>query len=93
MISAATSRDSLQGLARHLARPASSAVQASLLGVGRSALNTCTHYHTQPLLAACRMPPSFCFDCMRPEVLLGHHSIAEADVVLCLQVDITNRTA
>jgi len=41
MMSAATSKESLEGLAKHLASPVSSAVQASLLGAGRSALNTC----------------------------------------------------
>lgn len=41
MMSAATSRDSLEGLVKHLASPVSKAVHASLLGAGRNALNTC----------------------------------------------------
>lgn len=39
-MSAATSSESLVGLSKHLARPASRALQASLLGTGRKARKT-----------------------------------------------------
>ncbi len=50
MMSAATSRESLEGLVKHLASPVSSAVQASLLGAGRNALKTCKWSYVQSQL-------------------------------------------
>lgn len=50
MMSAATSKESLEGLVKHLASPVSSAVQASLLGAGRNALKTCKWSHIQSQL-------------------------------------------
>lgn len=75
IMSAATSRESLEGLVKHLASPVSSAVQASLLGAGRNALKTCKWSHFQSQLM------------WRQQIKPASYKMLEAAGMLCLFPD------